>query len=321
MEGRMYDKDVFAVVMAAGKSTRMKSDLPKVLHELCGRPLLEYVLDALAEAGIRKVAIVVGFGADLVRRRIGDRPGQIYVEQKEQKGTGHAVAVCKEGLAGHKGPVVVLAGDGPFVRADMIRKMLDRFAETHAKAFLATAVIGNPTGYGRIVRDAQGDFDRIVEQKDANAFEAEIAEINPSFYVFDGGMLFGALAAVTTNNAQGEYYITDVPAILKKDGHVIVAERLADAVDIFGINHRRHLAEAHRMMQDRIQGKLMDAGVTIVDPPTSAIDARASIGRDSVIEPFTVIEGPCEIGERCRVPAFSRVLAGAKLAAGETFRG
>lgn len=302
--------------MAAGKSTRMKSDLPKVLHELCGRPLLDYVLDAIAAAGIRRTIVVAGFGADLVKARFRQRPELEYAMQSEQKGTGHAVMVCRDAIGGHRGPVVVLAGDGPFIRPEMIGNMLDRFRDTQSKAFLATAVIDDPTGYGRIIRDSAGNFDRIVEQKDAKPAEAAIKEINPSFYVFDGGLLFEALDAVRPNNAQGEYYITDVPAILKQKGHKIAAEPLADAIDIFGINHRRHLAEAHVMMQRRIQGRLMDEGVTIVDPANTVIDARAKIGRDTVIEPFTVIAGPCDIGSQCRIGPFVHLPANSNVADG-----
>lgn len=302
-----------AVLMAAGRSTRMKSELPKVLHELCGQPILEHVLRAVHQAGIERKVVVVGHGGDQVRARFADFPGIEFVEQAEQRGTGHAVRMCQELLANHAGPVVVIAGDQPMLRPELIRRMVERFEETKAKAYLATAVVADPTGLGRVIRAADGTFDRIVEQKDARPEEAAIREINFSFYCFDGPLLFEALAAVRPNNAQGEYYVTDVPGLLKARGERVVAEPIADEADILGINHRRHLADCHAAMQDRIQRRLLDSGVTIVDPRSTYIDARAQIGRDSVIHPFTVITGPVRMGERCRIGPFAHVREGTEL--------
>lgn len=306
-----------AIVMAAGKSTRMKSDRPKVLHELCGQPLLSYVLTALRQIGIERILVVVGFKAELVRETFADQSDLEFVLQSEQKGTGHAAMMCQPALADHQGPVVVIAGDQPMIRPEVLGRMLERFAETKAKALLATAIVENPFGLGRIVRDGQNQFIRIVEQKDATPEEAAIREINPSFYVFDGPALFDTLASVRPNNAQGEYYLTDVPGLLRQRGELALAEPLADEVDMFGINHRGHLAEAHALMQQRIQSKLLDDGVTIVDPRNTSIDARARIGRDTIVEPFTVIEGPVTIGANCRIGPFAHVRAGSEIADGE----
>ena len=296
-----------AIVLAAGKSTRMKSEKPKVLHDLCGLPLLSFVLDAVQQAGINRKIVVVGFGAAEVKASCAANAGVEFAVQDQQRGTGHAVMVCKEALKGHRGPVVVLAGDAPFVRSEMLAQLIDRYHKTQASAFVATAVVTNPFGYGRIVRDEAGNFDRIVEQKDAKPAEAAIQEINPSFYVFDGPLLFEALDSVRPENAQGEYYLTDVPGILKKQGKKVVAEALADEVDMYGINHRRHLGEAHALMQERIQGKLMDEGVTIVDPRSTSIDARALIGKETVIRPFSVISGPVSIGKNCKIGPFAHI--------------
>jgi bifunctional UDP-N-acetylglucosamine pyrophosphorylase/glucosamine-1-phosphate N-acetyltransferase len=216
----------------------------------------------------------------------------------------------RESLANHLGPVVVIAGDQPMVRPQLIKGMLQRLAESKAKVLIATAIVRDPTGLGRILRDDKGEFVGIVEQKDATPEQAKICEINPSFYAFDGPALFQALEKVRPENAQKEYYLTDVPAILRREGAKIVAEPLASETDMFGINHRRHLAEAHAIMQDRIQEVHLDAGVTIVDPRNTQIDARATIGRDTIIEPFTVIEGPVTIGERCKIGPFAHVKAG-----------
>ena len=305
-----------AIVLAAGKSTRMKSDLPKVLHELCGQPILAYVLEALREAGVARQMLVVGHKQELVRQSLADRPGVEFTLQAEQIGTGHAVQVCAEAFADYRGPLLVIAGDQPLVRGTLLSTMLDRLEATGAKALIASAVVEDPFGLGRIIRDEQGDFLGIVEQKDATAEQAGICEINPSFYAFDAELLFAALAEVEPNNAQGEFYLTDVPAILRRQGHKVVAEPLADAVDMWGINHRQHLAKAHELMQSRIQNRLLDQGVTIVDPRNTYVDARAEIGLDSVILPFTVIEGPSQIGPGCRVGPFAHIRAGAHLAAG-----
>jgi bifunctional UDP-N-acetylglucosamine pyrophosphorylase / glucosamine-1-phosphate N-acetyltransferase len=296
-----------AVVMAAGKSTRMKSDLPKVLHPLCGQPLLAYVLAALEEAGIRRKIVVVGYRSELVREQFQHEAGVEFVEQTEQRGTGHAVLVTESVLGGHQGPVVVLAGDMPLVRSEMIRQMIDRLVETNSAALLATAVVSNPFGLGRIVRNEDGEFVRIVEQRDASPEEAALREINPSFYAFDGSLLFDALKQVGSNNAQGEYYLTDVPGILREAGKAVRADILADEIDAYGINDRRQLAQVHELMQRRIQDKLMLDGVTIVDPRSTYVDARAKIGRDTVIRPFTMIEGPCEIGPSCLIGPFTHL--------------
>jgi bifunctional UDP-N-acetylglucosamine pyrophosphorylase / glucosamine-1-phosphate N-acetyltransferase len=303
----MSGNEPVAVVMAAGKSTRMKSDSPKVLHSLCGQPLLAYVLTALDEAGVGRKVVVVGYRSELVREQFKDWPGVEFVEQTEQRGTGHAVMCAEPALKDHRGPVVVIAGDMPLVRSEMIRQMLDRLAATKSAALMATAMVADPFGLGRIVRGKESEFLRIVEQRDATPEEAAIKEINPSFYAFDGTALFAALKKVGSNNSQGEYYLTDVPAILKGDGKSVRAEILADEIDAFGINDRRQLAKTHELMQQRIQDKLMLDGVTIVDPKTTYIDARAKIGRDTVIRPFTMIEGPCQIGANCIIGPFTHL--------------
>jgi bifunctional UDP-N-acetylglucosamine pyrophosphorylase/glucosamine-1-phosphate N-acetyltransferase len=234
-----------AVVMAAGKSTRMKSDSPKVLHPLCGQPLLAYVLAALDEAGVHRKIVVVGYRSDLVRERFQDWPGVEFVEQTEQRGTGHAVMCAESALDHHTGPVVVIAGDMPLVRSEMIRQMIDGLSKTKSAALLATAVVSDPFGLGRIVRGKNNEFLRIVEQRDASPEEAALKEINPSFYAFDGAALFAALKKVGSNNSQGEFYLTDVPAILRDEGKPVRAEILADEIDAFGINDRRQLAKTH----------------------------------------------------------------------------
>lgn len=306
--------EAVAIIMAAGKSTRMKSERPKVLHELCGRPILDYVLDALEEAGVHRKLVVVGFQADRVQAAFEHHPGVEFVMQTEQLGTGHAVMVCHPPLAKHQGPVIVIAGDQPMIRSDLVKDMLRRREETGAAALIATALVRNPFGLGRIVRDERGAFVGVVEQKDATSEQARINEINPSFYAFDGPKLFEALQQVRPENAQKEYYLTDVPAILRQRGSNIHAEPLATETDMYGINHRGHLAEVHRLMQERICQRLFDGGVTIVDPRSTYIDSRAKIGQDTTIYPNTVISGEAVIGKNCRLGPFAHIRAGVEMA-------
>jgi bifunctional UDP-N-acetylglucosamine pyrophosphorylase/glucosamine-1-phosphate N-acetyltransferase len=306
--------DAVAIVMAAGKSTRMKSNKPKVLHELCGRPILQYILDALHQVGVRRKLVVVGFQAELVKEAFAREPGVEFVLQSEQLGTGHAVMMAEPLLRDHRGPVVVIAGDQPMIRPQLVADMLRRLRETEAQALLATAIVPNPFGLGRILRDSHGEFVGIIEQKDTSTEQSRINEINPSFYAFDGSLLFSSLRKVRPENAQKEYYLTDVPAILRRDGYRIVADVLATETDMYGINHRGHLAEAHRLMQERIIQRHFDEGVTIVDPRSTYIDVRAQIGNETVIHPNTVIEGPVTVGKHCNIGPFAYLGPGAVLA-------
>jgi bifunctional UDP-N-acetylglucosamine pyrophosphorylase/glucosamine-1-phosphate N-acetyltransferase len=303
-----------AIVMAAGKSTRMKSERPKVLHELCGKPVLGYVLDALTQAGVERKIVIVGYQADLVREAFQNEPGVEFATQSEQLGTGHAVMMAQPALANHHGPVIVIAGDQPLIRSRLVADILRRREETGAHAMIGTALVPDPFGLGRILRDQNGNFIGVVEQKDATPEQALIKEINFSFYCFDGPELFDALRRVRPENAQKEYYITDVPGILRADGKRIVAEPLANEVDMFGINHRGHLAEAHRLMQQRIVQKHFDNGVTVVDPQSTYIDVRAEIGPDTVLHPNTVIRGQVVIGKRCQIGPLAIVDSGMVLA-------
>ncbi|MBY0587322.1 NTP transferase domain-containing protein [bacterium] len=307
------DKPV-AIVMAAGKSTRMKSERPKVLHELCGKPVLGYVLDALTQAGVERKIVIVGYQAELVKETFGKEPGVEFAVQTEQLGTGHAVMMAEPALRNHTGSVIVIAGDQPLIRSRLVADILRRRDETSAHAMIGTAIVPDPFGLGRILRDQNGNFIGVVEQKDASPEQALIKEINFSFYCFDGKELFGAIKRVRPENAQKEYYITDVPGILRADGKRIVAEPLANEVDMFGINHRGHLAQAHRLMQERIIQRHFDNGVTVVDPQSTYIDVRAEIGADTVLHPNTVIRGPVTIGKRCQIGPLAIVDAGVILA-------
>lgn len=293
--------EAIAVVLAAGKSTRMKSALPKVAHEICGRPMIEYVLDAVRSAGVKRTLLVVGHGADTVRSLLADHADIDYALQAEQKGTGHAVMMCREQLAGHRGPVYVLYGDMPLLRSDSLRGLLNDLFENRAACVIGTAVTDANEGLGRIVRDNAGHFQRIVEQKDATAEERAIREINTGCYAFDGPALLWALDRIKPNNKQNEYYLTDCPALLKEAGNRVVAVPRFDIREALGVNTRVQLAEVERSIQNQTHEKLMLAGVTIVAPEMTYIDPRAQVEAETIIYPFTTITGPVIVGQNCRI--------------------
>lgn len=225
-----------AVVMAAGKGTRMKTDLPKVLVPACGRPLIAYVLDALAEAGVENVVVVVGYRADDVRRALADRPGIQFVEQTEQLGTGHAVQMAVPLLKDTLGPVLVLTGDSPMTRSSSLRALLEQFLRDRPACVLGSLIKDDPHGLGRVVRDEQGAFQGIVEEKDATESQRRICEVNMSTYVFDAPALLRSLAKLTNDNQQREYYITDCPGILLAEGADVRALPVLDPVEALSVN-------------------------------------------------------------------------------------
>jgi len=302
-----------AIILAAGKSTRMVTDLPKVLHEVCGRPMMSYVVDACRAAGIERLIAVVGYRKDDIIGAFANEPDIIFVEQTEQKGTGHAAMVCKEALADFDGNVVVIAGDMPLLRPQTLELLISTHEKQHSAVTLATAVLDAPTGYGRIVRDDYGNLQGIIEEADCSEEQRKIKEINPSYYCFDKQLFFDSLGKIRPDNVKGEYYITDALHILVQEGHRAVAITAVAAQDAMGVNSRQQLADAGRVMQDRIQRKLMEQGVTIFDPPNTWIDARADLGRDTVIHPFTYIHGHVKIGQRCSVGPFAYLRDGTVL--------
>lgn len=235
-----------AVVLAAGKGTRMKSDLPKVLVHVAGRPMIEFVLDALAAGGVERTVVVVGYRGELVRQTLADRKGVAFVEQREQLGTGHAVIVCREALAGHLGAVLVVAGDSPLMQPSSIAALLKEFERTKPACLLGTATRSDPTGLGRIIRDAQGNFQGIVEERDATESQRRITEVNMSCYVFDGRQLFPALDRIGRHNAQGEYYLTDCPGVMLAAGQPVAALNVLQPCEALSINTVEELAVVER---------------------------------------------------------------------------
>lgn len=299
--------------MAAGQSTRMNTKMPKVLHAVCGRPMLEWVLEACRDAGVQKHIVVVGYGKEQIIDRFGEDGDVEFVEQTEQKGTGHAVMCCREQLEGFDGQTLVLCGDAPLIRSETVKVLLDKHLQEKSAVTLATAVMRDPTGYGRIVRDGYGNIQGIVEHNDCNEEQRAIAEINPGYFCFQTPLLLKALDKITPNNVKNEYYLTDALHILLAEGHKATAITAVAEEDAMGVNNRMQLSTAGKIMQRRIQERLMNSGVTITDPPNTWIDARAQIGQDTVIEPFTCIRGAVVIGADCRVGPFAYLHEGARV--------
>lgn len=304
---------ITACILAAGKGTRLKTERPKVMHEVCGRPMLAHVIDACRAAGVQRCVIVVGYEKDQVIDALAGDNDLVFVEQAEQLGTGHAVMVCHEELAGQCDHVLVLCGDGPLIRASTIRELIDRHLADKAAATLATAEIDEPAGYGRIVRDQAGSLQGIVEHKDCTPEQLAIREVNPSYYCFRAEDLLESLAKIENNNAKGEYYVTDTLGILIGAGRTVTAMTAVPPEDIFSINSRQDLAMVNRVLRDRINREIMDSGVTIVDPQTTWIDARAEIGPDTVVHPFSCITGKVRIGRGCTIGPFAHVREGTVL--------
>lgn len=295
-----------AIILAAGKGTRMKSKLYKVLHQVCGKPMVVHVLDQLEKAKIDNIITVVGYGAETVEEAIGTRAK--FVLQKQQLGTGHAVMQAADLLEDLPGQTLVVSGDTPLFTADTFEKLFEYHTQRKAAVTILTSQAPDPTGYGRIVRNEVGIVERIVEQKDATKEEQAITEINTGVYCFDNQKLFAALKLLNNDNAQGEYYLTDVIAILKKQDEIVTAYRMDDFDESMGVNDRVALARANQLMQKRINTALMREGVTLLDPATTYIDAGVKVGNDTVIEGNVVIKGQTTIGSDCYIAAGSRIV-------------
>jgi len=298
-------KQAAAIVLAAGEGTRMRSALPKVAHEILGVPLVRYVIDAARTAGVGRVVTVIGHGADAVGALVADTE---IVVQDRQLGTGHAVRCTEKTLEGFDGPVLVLAGDAPLLRPETLIGLVETWRETGAACVVLTAHLADPTGYGRIVRDADDGVAAIVEQRELAPEQLGIDECNTGVYCFDGRGLFAALSDVTAHNTQGEYYLTDVIALLRAGGKSVRALALTDPDESHGINTRVQLAHAARLMQRRINEAHMLAGVTMIDPTLVWIGPKVTIGRDVVIQPMTELAGATTVADDARLGPSTRVL-------------
>ncbi|MBI2826068.1 MAG: NTP transferase domain-containing protein [Planctomycetia bacterium] len=237
-----------AVVLAAGKGTRMKSELPKVLIELCGRPMIDYVLDTLERVGFERIVVVVGYRADDVKQTLASRQRLTFVLQEKQLGTGHAVMVCRDVLAGHDGPVAVVTGDAPLMQAESVEALLAEYDRGRPACVIGTIHKENPAGLGRILRDDAGNFRAIIEEKDATPEQRRITEVNMSCYVFDCRALVGALETLRPDNAQGEYYITDCPGLMLREGKQVLALPVLKPIEALGVNTMEELRQAEEAL-------------------------------------------------------------------------
>lgn len=295
--------NIAAIILAAGKGTRMKSDCAKVMHPLAGQPMLAWPLQIARSGGAEKLVVVIGHQAEVVEKYCASSPNTECVLQAEQLGTGHAVACAKEVLSSFQGTVLILCGDTPLLTTQTIQKLLASHHEQKAVLTVLTAIMPNPFGYGRIVRDQTGRLLRIVEQKDATPPEQAITEINSGIYCMESEFLFSNIDSIRSDNAQGEFYLTDLVSIAAHKGLPCAAVCGDDPDEIMGVNDRVQLAEAARILRSRINTRLMLSGVSLIDPAQTYIDNGATIGSDSTVHPNCHISGDSVIGSGCTVEA------------------
>ena len=314
--GEGAGRPLSAVVLAAGHGTRMRSARPKPLHRLCGRPMILHVLDALSELPLTRVVVVVGHRAEWVTKTLIEHapPGMAieFVEQVEQRGTGDAMSVALTGLpdedGGEDGDVVVLPGDTPLLRPGTLARLVRTHRATDDAATLLTAVLDDPTGYGRVVRGRDDAVARVVEDADATDEELEVGEINTSMYCFKRSVLAPSLRRLSPSNAQGEYYLTDVVEVLYEAGHRVGSVVVEDTMEVAGVNDRAQLAIAEAELRDRINERWMRRGVTMWDPQTTYIDTEATLATDVVLLPGVILQGACVIGEHAEVGPDTRLV-------------
>jgi bifunctional UDP-N-acetylglucosamine pyrophosphorylase/glucosamine-1-phosphate N-acetyltransferase len=311
----MAYRPLSAVVLAAGEGTRMRSATPKLLHPLCGRPMLLHVLDTLVALPLERIVVVVGHGAERVTKMVQEQLATEipieFVEQRVQRGTGDAASVGLTAFADTldaEDDVLVLAGDVPLLRSESLADLATEHRVADAAATLLTAHLDDPTGYGRVIRDGRDNVERIVEQPDANDAELEITEVNPSIYCFRRAFLAPALRRLSPENAQGEYYLTDVIAVLRQAGHLVVGAPAADATETLGVNDRAQLAAAEAVLRARINERWMREGVSMTDPTHTYIDAMVELEPDVQLLPGTILEGRTVVGSGTVIGPHSRLV-------------
>ncbi|MBX9955005.1 bifunctional UDP-N-acetylglucosamine diphosphorylase/glucosamine-1-phosphate N-acetyltransferase GlmU [Peribacillus simplex] len=289
----------YAIILAAGQGTRMKSKLYKVLHPVCGKPMVQHVIDQVNQLQIEDIVTVIGHGAEMVQEQLGDSCK--YALQEQQLGTAHAVMQAESVLSAKSGTTLVICGDTPLIKAETMKELIALHEQSQAKATILTAYADNPAGYGRVLRGEGGLVEKIVEHKDASEEERYVKEINTGTYCFDNQALFSALQKVSNENVQGEYYLPDVIEILKEEGEVVTAFQSSEFEETLGVNDRVALSQAEQILRKRINEKHMRNGVTIIDPLTTFIEADVQIGQDTVINPGSFIKGKSIIGQDCLI--------------------
>lgn len=299
--------DLHVAVLAAGKGTRMKSDIPKVLHPVSGRPLLDFVLRTAAALRPASITVVVGYQADAIRKKYRDRSDLTFVTQEPQLGTAHAVLQTEPLLASREGTLLLLSGDVPLLGAATLHRLVEAHLAAAAAATVLTAVVERPYGYGRIVRLADA-IARIVEERDASPAERQIREINSGVYAFDLAPLFPSLRQVAAQNAQGEYYLPDLVAVYRRRKLPVGTVLVDDPREIRGINSRTELADVGGIVRQQKNEELMAAGVTIVDPATTYVESDVVVGADTVLHPNVYLEGQTTIGAACEIHSGVRIV-------------
>jgi bifunctional UDP-N-acetylglucosamine pyrophosphorylase / glucosamine-1-phosphate N-acetyltransferase len=302
------------VILAAGMGTRMKSKVPKMLHEAAGRPLTEHVIRAVLPLTPTKIIVVIGHGAEQVKAKLSHYNVE-FVLQEKQLGTGHALMQTESALKDLQGDVMVLNGDGPLLRTETLGQLVNAQKDRDGMT-LITCNVSNPTGLGRIIRDANGNISSIIEEKDTTPEQKKITEINPGIYIFDS-TVFAKGKSLGNNNKAGEYYITDLPTLYLQAGSKVRSVLVADETEVLGVNDRKHLAQIDKILQDRIREKWLVAGVTMISPESTFIDDTVEIARDVVLGPGVILKGKTVIGEDARVGAYS-YLTNVKVQAGSS---
>ncbi len=297
-------KNIAAIILAAGRGTRMKSDVPKVLQRLQSKPLLGFILEALDGAGVDKKILILGYRDREVKSAF---PGIETLIQDKLLGSGDAAKRAKGPLSSFKGDILILYGDTPFIRASTIKKLIKKHRSENAACTLLSAAIPDPEGYGRILRDSDGNIVRIIEDSEASIYEKVIEEINVGCYCFNREDLFASLDRLKMNAKKKEYYLTDAVEALRKSGKTIASVSSRDPREALGINSKIDLARANDIIKKQALEILMLKGVTIVDPGSTFVDTGAKVGKDTVIYPHTVIESDVAIGKNCRIGPFARI--------------
>jgi len=295
----MERKDLNVVIMAAGKGTRMKSKLPKVLHKVAGEPMLSHVINSAKQLEPNKIITIIGYESNQIIDYYGDSLNVCWTEQKEQLGTGHAVMQVVPELTDYKGDILILSGDVPLLSIKTMKNFIDLHRESNAKATILTTILENPFGYGRIIKNKDGNVVKIVEEKDSSPEEKLVQEINSGTYCFDWESLSKYIKELKPSNAQKEYYLTDVIKLFVDNELSVKSYQVDNPDEVLGINDRITLSYVSKKIRTTINNQLMLSGVTILDPDTTYIDSKVKIGEDTIVYPNTIIEGNTTIGENC----------------------
>lgn len=304
-------KELRAIILAAGKGTRMKSVIPKVLHPVCGKPIIQYVLDISKALGSLKTYVVLGYKSDVVKNTLESQI--VSVDQPKMLGTADAVKCVSKYFKSYRGDVLILCGDTPLLDKTTVKRVLQKHRKSKAACTFLTTIVHNPKGYGRVIRGEDGYAVAIREDKDAVGYESDIAEINVGVYCCQSKELFKALGEIKVNKKKREFYLTDLIEFLFEKGLKVETVETEDSTEGLGVNTREDLAVAEGILRQRILKELMLQGVTITDPSTTYIDAGAKIGSDTVIHPFTLIESDVRIGSNCQIGPFARIRPGTRI--------